>query len=192
MTRYRALALCLVLPVLAGCHNDEISSYRVPKTPQTEEAAPASPAAGAPKGIEWTTPKGWREVAATDMRVGSFLVDGKNGLTADVSIVRLGGPAGGELANVNRWRGQLGLAAITEAELPKLSVKITPGGRPMLMSNFVTLGPVIDKRYKKRMLAVTCARAGSTWFFKMMGEDALVASLEPAFLAFLKDLRFND
>ena len=191
MTSLRALALCLVLPVLTGCQNDEISSYRVPKSPPSADTAPASPAA-APKGIEWTTPKGWREVAATDMRVGSFLVVGKNGLAADVSIVWLGGPAGGELANVNRWRGQLGLAAITESELPKQSAKISPGGRPMLMSNFVTPSPVIDKRYKKRMLAVTYAREGSTWFFKMMGEDALVTSLEPAFLAFLKDLRFKD
>ena len=186
----RAFLLFLILPVLTACQKDEISSYRAPKEPQS--GSTASPEAAAQKGIEWTTPKGWREVAPTDMRVGSFLVDGKKGLSADVSIVMLGGPAGGELANVNRWRGQLGLAAITEAELPKQSVKIAPGGRPMLMSNFVTPGPVIDTRYKKRLLAVTYARGGGTWFFKMMGEDALVASLEPAFLAFLKDLRFNE
>jgi|CXWL01.1.fsa_nt_gi hypothetical protein len=210
---------CVPLLALTSCKNDEVSSYKVTKTagagqdmpqsmPQGIQGAPSSmpmggasdmssvslppPPSEAHKAISWKTPKGWREVAPSEMRIGSFLIDGKNGLQADVSIVVLSGPAGGDLANINRWRGQLNLASIAEGELTKHSKKISPAGRPMLMSNFVTTDLDIDNRYKKRLVAVTYPRGGNTWFFKMTGEDALVRSIEPAFMSFLENLRFND
>ena len=54
------------------------------------------------------------------MRAGQFQRDRR--LTekqADVSVVSLSGMAGGDLANVNRWRDQVKLGPIDEATLAK-------------------------------------------------------------------------
>ena len=126
------------------------------------------------------------------MRIGSFFASGKDGLKSDISVVVLAGAAGGDLANVNRWRGQINLEPIGEADLPKYSKRIAPAGRPMMMVNFVTPDLFIDNRYKKRLIAVSYPRGANTWFFKMTGEDALVHSLEPSFTRFLENLRFHN
>src|SRR5438034_6334860 len=98
-----SIGTALVLVVLTlGCRrDDEIQTYRVSK-----EAAPSMPMAppATTREISWTTPKGWKEQAPSAMRAGSFLVKGKNGQEADVSVIPLSGEAGGELANINRWR----------------------------------------------------------------------------------------
>lgn len=70
--------------------------------------------------LGWETPAGWHEQEAGGMRVASFWVgDSKDGLdaAADGSIVILGGDGGGEAANVNRWRGQIGLSPVGAREI---------------------------------------------------------------------------
>lgn len=70
--------------------------------------------------LSWTTPKGWRETPATDMRLAGFQVDAvKRGgsFTADGSIVVLDGAGGGVVPNVNRWRGQIGLGAAAASKI---------------------------------------------------------------------------
>ena len=51
-----------------------------------------------------------------------------------MSVIPLPGLAGSDLDNVNRWRGQVGLSAVSEAELAKLvqpveiaGLRISPG-----------------------------------------------------------------
>lgn len=193
---------------LTGCQrHDTIETYQVPKearvapsmapSPMAAPAANASPgepllpAAGA-GGISWTRPDGWTEQPPSSMRVGSFLVRGSNGQTADMSIIPLSGTAGGDLANINRWRSQINLEPITEAELPRDSRLITPGGRPMRLVDIVSRDLLIENRYKKRLIAAIYLRGGQTWFFKLTGEDATVEAAEPAFLNFLQSLKFHD
>ena len=55
-----------------------------------------------------------------EMRAASFRVAGKDGKQADVSVIPLPDPAGSDLDNVNRWRGQVGLPGVSEEELAKL------------------------------------------------------------------------
>ena len=117
------------------------------------------------------------------MRVGSFLIKGENGEEADMSVVPLSGDAGGDLANINRWRGQIDLAPLSPADLSTQSETITPGGRKMLYVDFAK-GP-------KRLMAAIYHVGERTWFFKMMGEDATVASAKPSFIQFLRSLKFN-
>src|SRR5579883_3358975 len=140
--------------------------------------------------VSWTLPGGWKEKPLSEMRVGSFRVPGEGGLEADVSIVVLGGDAGGDLANINRWRGQLNLRPIQD--LAGQAENVAPGGRAMLLVDLVTPDLFIDNRYRKRLIAAIYPRGGRTWFFKMTGEDRLVAKAKPAFLRFLGGLRFHD
>jgi hypothetical protein len=148
--------------------------------------------AATPKEISWKAPSGWLEQAPSSMRVGSFLIKGDKGQTADMSVVPLSGLAGGDLANINRWRGQINLGPISEADLTAQSETITLAGRQMLYVNFVSGEPLINHQFKKRLMATIYHRGERTWFFKMMGEDATVLSAKPAFQQFLKSLKFHD
>src|SRR4051812_36103019 len=99
--------------VLGGCRRDEITHQQVPKSQPS--AAPAQmvpadiappPAPAAEGALAWKLPKGWTDEAGSGMRYATIKpADGK----VEVSVVVLPGPAGGELANVHRWRGQIGL-----------------------------------------------------------------------------------
>jgi len=135
MNRKALLAFCALSLALA-CKRDEPRILRTP--PQAESAQqlnpelppghppiPADPQAGnmpsmpppsMPAGADslaWDLPKGWTEARAGGMRLATLKppVTGK----IDVSVIVLPGTAGGELANVNRWRGQIGLQPVDEA-----------------------------------------------------------------------------
>jgi len=210
------LILPPLLFLAAGCHRDEIKIYRVAKDqgqPQ-QQTAPAlptdspnptlppghpdissAPTAAAPLASEsaqapltWTTPKGWTEVPPSEMRVASFKVTGTNGKQADVSIVPLPGMAGTDTANVNRWRGQVGLPGMTEDELRKSAENIEAGGKSAQLYDIAGQNPASGET--SRILGVIQHRDDMAWFYKMTGDATLVEQQKPAFIAFLKSLNF--
>ncbi|MGD9856426.1 MAG: hypothetical protein AB7U20_15885, partial [Planctomycetaceae bacterium] len=82
-------------------------------TPALAIASPSRQEAGDPAPLSFETPEGWAAGKASSMRAASFLVS-DGGKQADVSAMMAGGD---ELANVNRWRGQVGLAPVSQDEL---------------------------------------------------------------------------
>jgi len=189
----------LSLSVLAGCGHDDIKVYRVAKEsaakPQAQPAAMPpghpDPASTAPAGVprlKYTVPAGWQEAPPGQMRAASFrvLADGKQ---ADVSVVPLPGMMGGDLENVNRWRSTVGLPAVKEEDLPKLAQPVEVSGQPAQL--FEQAGENPGSGEKTRILTAVLKREGVAWFFKMAGDDELVAHQKPAFLDFLKTLTFE-
>jgi hypothetical protein len=89
----------------------------VAAAPMVANAAMQAEAArfGQPKWAE--LPAGWTAGAPNAMRKGSWIVTGPGGSQAEVAVTVFPGNVGGTTANVNRWRGQLGLAPATEAEI---------------------------------------------------------------------------
>jgi hypothetical protein len=120
------------------------------------------------------------------MSIASFKVSGQAGADAEVSVVPLPGLAGGDTANVNRWRGQVGLPAATADELQKLSEGVQVGDQS------ATLYDIAGSDNAKRILGAIQERDGTTWFFKMTGEARLVEGQKPEFTAFLKSLTFSN
>ena len=102
--------------------------------PQAQPAAlpPGHPDTSGSAGprLEYKRPGGWQEAPPGEMRAASFRVAGKDGKQADVSVVPLPGLAGSDLDNVNRWRGQVGLPGVSEAELACRPDIPTPRGQP--------------------------------------------------------------
>jgi hypothetical protein len=187
--RHFLLAIASIsLILLIGCRKDTIETYDVPKEISVSMTAGMPGDLGGPdastRDIEWKVPAGWQEQNPSDMRLGSFLIKGANGQAADMSVIPLAGDAGGDLANVNRWRGQIQLSPLTAADLSAQSETIAPGGRRMIYVNFVG--------GKKRLLAAIYHRNGRTWFFKMLGEDQTVLESKRAFMQFLKSLKFHE
>lgn len=188
-----AIPVVVVSAVLAaatsGCKKDEVQVYQAPKDGPTTPAAAQPPSEASPARPPWTVPEGWVERPSTNgMRMISYTVNSSDGRSLDISVVPLGPEAGNVLANVNRWRNELRLAPITEADLPNL-VKATPiGSTEGHWVDLVSDTPTLDGRYKARLMAGMLSLPNATVFFRMLGEDALAADNRGKFLAWLKSV----
>jgi hypothetical protein len=174
------LSLALSALLAAGCGQNSVKVYTIPKEAPpavTEQQPAASPQ------VKWTTPDGWMEQPASEMRVASFKVAGPNRKQADVSVIPLAGMAGSDLNNVNRWRGQIGLPPASEDEIQKAATPVEVSGQPALLYDLAG--------ESNSILAAIQRRGDTTWFFKMTGDNKLVAQQKPAFLAFLKSFQFS-
>jgi hypothetical protein len=180
--------LAALVVLAAGCGRDDIRAYQAPRD-EPVVARPAAPEeAGARPPVPWTVPDGWEERPGAGMRVASYAVKAPDGRSADISVVALEGGAGGELENVNRWRNQVGLDAIGESGLSGTRTVVPAGSRQVTLYEMAGDKPVLDGKYRARTLAAILPAGEMTVFFKMTGEDALVAAERPKFLAWLKSV----
>jgi len=182
---------------LAGCGRNDVQVYRVAKE-QPQSQSPAQPAAipaGHPEvsgdaspRLQWKLPAGWEEAAPGEMRAASFRVKGEGGKQADVGVFPLPGMAGTDLDNVNRWRGQVSQSSVSAQELAKLAQPVQVAGQSAQL--YEQAGPNPGSGEKTRILAAILRREDVAWFFKMTGDDALVAQQKPSFIEFLKSVSF--
>jgi hypothetical protein len=146
-------------------------------------AAPSQPAPESDKPqIKWEVPEGWNSVPASSMRYASFAAE-KNGGKADISVIMFPGDGGGDLENVNRWRQQIGLPAVSEGELKSLVIPID--GKDGKMFTVDMNGASV------RVLAGWARHDGRVWFFKMSGPDGLVSGEKKKFEKFLQSVEFH-
>lgn len=198
--RLGPVGLAGLLLVSAGCRREEIRVYEAPKE------RPAAASAGMVSGLEgldlgdphaglnrprlsWQVPAGWEERPASALRAGYFVIPGPNGQQAEMTIIPLAGTGGNDLDNVNRWRAQVGLKAITAEELPRLAKAVSIGGREGQLYDLVGDSYEADDQ---RTLAAILRRDGTSWFFKLTGPAALVGDQQGAFVEFLRTLKFED
>ena len=211
--RTHACAVLWSLLLLGGCRDREITAYRAPKDPvaalppaaaaNTNDlprdhppiAGAAQPATGGetmaattvPTGgdsLVWTAPAAWTAKPNGPMRKGSYAVKG-NGAEADLSVTAFPGDTGGLLANLNRWRGQVSLPPLAEAQLGASVEHLDLGS---LHADVVDFAGSANGA-PTRLLGAIVPLNGETWFFKLLGPDALVAQQKPAFLEFLRTVR---
>lgn len=198
-----------LLPLLvAGCRDQEIAAYRVPKEreavpaapspalPDSTAAAPSSgPAGGGMAGtavataggsnLTWVAPAHWQAKAGSAMRKGTYAIAGDGGAAADLAITAFPGDVGGDAANVNRWRGQVQLPPLPDAEAVRSITHLDSNG---LKIGFVEMAGSAGGN-STRIIGAIVPYQGATWFFKLLGPDALVAKEKPAFLEFLKTIK---
>ncbi|HEX2855324.1 MAG TPA: hypothetical protein VHO24_18960 [Opitutaceae bacterium] len=195
-----ALFACVLMPLLfTACGKNEVIVYRTAKT----EPAAAGPAAPAPAGaapatmsgtavataagaeLSWTAAPGWQPKPGNAMRKGSYLVPDATGSSAELAITAFPGDVGGEIANVNRWRGQLQLGPLADAEVSAGVTRLAVNGLAVAVVDFANPASAPPQRIIGAMVPF----GGATWFFKLTGADATVASAKPAFLAFLQTVK---
>jgi hypothetical protein len=58
--------------------------------------------------ISWTIPASWRPGPQAEMRYATFYL-GPQESPLELTVSKFGGVVGSVLANINRWRGQIGL-----------------------------------------------------------------------------------
>jgi hypothetical protein len=203
------LAVSAAMTLFLGCDRDQVSHATVanqappPMAPAHGSAPGAMPPGTMPPGamppgalpppprptgpgaLKWIVPKGWTETPGSGMRYATLTPPeaGK----VEMSVVVLPGAAGGESANVNRWRGQIGLPPLEEAALAPLRRTVACKAGTVAVYDFTSEGQA-----RTRMVAGLLATAdGNTWFFKLMGDADPVGKAKPAFMKYLGSLHLD-
>jgi hypothetical protein len=142
------------------------------------------PPVAAQEGLRFgSVPDHWRPGRTGQMRRAAFdIVAGDQ--KAEVTIIDLpasAGDIGDVLANVNRWRRQIGLApleAADQVEARDLAVNGKTGTYVELIGE------------PQAILAVMVPDGDRVWFIKMMGDRELVDSEKQGFRSFAESIRF--
>jgi hypothetical protein len=194
LLRFLPLAVVFAFPLNLFC-KDSVQTYSVPKEsaaikslstntlPPGHPPLQSAPAMIAPEPSlpVWQAPTQWKEQVASRMVLKSYAVADETG-KATITISSFPGDVGGLLANVNRWRAQLGLDAVTEAELPKFTQPLeTKNGKATLVQLDGKAG---------RLLVVILPHAGETWFYKMVGDIPVVNREKENLINFVQSARY--
>ncbi|MCC5822284.1 MAG: hypothetical protein LAT64_09240 [Phycisphaerales bacterium] len=183
--------------LLTACGDPEIEEHRVPKgvetipdadTPTAPPAATQPPAAdpyGAPAAASdadrpWTAPAAWRfDPTERPMRLATYEAPA-DGVPVEVAITRFPGDVGGMLANVNRWRGQIGLQPVTEAQLEDAIERADNLGFEISLMHLE--GPELH------MLAASIyeTAADRTWFVRVTERPERAAMVKDEVFAFAR------
>src|ERR1700758_619522 len=134
-------ALFAVAIALISCNNNKIEVYKIPKEGINVARQGGSAGLVPPPDnpAPWTKPDGWNEQPLSEMRLGSFKVDGPNAASADVSVIAFPGEAGGLISNINRWRGQLQLPPLDEDQLSQITQRTDVDNVPTYLVDFQTV-----------------------------------------------------
>lgn len=150
------------------------------------------PPSAAPAPFHFDAPVTWEEQPPSTMRLASYLVPGASVPAADFSIIALPGSAGGSLANVNRWRGQISLPPLNPTELAESAVAIDSGHYRYQVFEMVSEEPILEGDHRARVIAAILDHDGTAWFFKLTGEDAAVAAEREAFIGLLESFHLDE
>jgi hypothetical protein len=149
------------------------------------------PSAGPDASLpDWKPPVNWQALPGSPMLRAHFLVPGAGDAKAEVNISAMDGMGGGTLANINRWRGQLGLGPVDEAGLDQAATSLdVPGSKAVLVDLNGT-----DKRSGQpaRLVGVIVPVGQDTWFYKLMGDGTVVGKEKAGFIQFVQTARYPD
>ncbi|MGB0409046.1 MAG: hypothetical protein ACPG3X_06350 [Opitutales bacterium] len=191
----------LLLLLITACDKAEPVTYTIPKEervvsmpgpPAPEPSSGKSKmqvlpgmaeAAEAAADFSYTVPDDWEEYPPQSIRKANFRVSDALG-SAEITVTVFPGDVGGKLANINRWRSQIGLDPIDRPALSDVS-------SPIMISKHNGLivrlnGP------EQSILGGMLGFHGSTWFFKMQGTAGTVAAQRANMEQFLKSVQIQD
>jgi hypothetical protein len=181
--------------VNTGSDSEEETRAETSRPPVSSSPVPSasSPSTGGDAtGLpQWTVPPSWKREGERPMRLASFSIPGDaGGRAADLSISTLGG----------RWRW----IALEHQSLARATGAGVVGGsrsqdRDPIRGNRGVPATVVDfagekslqgEERKTRILGAVVPRGNQTWFFKLTGDDAVVARERENFMGFVKSIRY--
>ncbi len=156
-----------------------LKSIKIQEAPPMIAGQPAAAASEETGGkFNWSVPADWKAVPPNQMQVARFSLPGKNQEKAEVFVSVFPGDTGGKLANVNRWRKQIGLAPIYEADLTSLVSPLDPVDSESILVDMTN--------NSRRLIGAIVPRDGQYWFYKLLGDAGAVAPEKESFIAFAK------
>ena len=198
------LASCMLC--LIACDKAQPTSYLIPKEDRsvnlaqdtsTVQSAPAADPTERPMQvlpgmkkaakeagvINYKVPEGWEELPLSSIRKVNLAVEDENG-RAELTVLAFPGDVGGQLANINRWRGQIGLKTVDAEMLYGFTNSYSVSGHRGL---YVRL-----EGNPKSILGVLLPFHDYTWFFKFLGDSETVLANEAAMKGFIDSVRLED
>jgi len=166
---------------LSGCSEKQegIPSYRLATADGAERVAPGPDASGssAARTLRWHAPETWEEEKPGDFQAALYRL--APGIT--VSVSRFPGDAGGVAANVNRWRGQVGLEPVDD-----------PAGNVIPLEDTDAQARWFELKGEERaILAAIIPLGDETWFFKLDSPAVALETARPGFMDFLKGVEIG-
>jgi hypothetical protein len=164
------------------------SGNRPPRMPNPPQAAADESGAKQPaKQLRYKTPPGWDEGQASGMRKATFSVqDGDK--KAEITAIDLEPSAGDLLPNVNRWRKQIKLDDMSQADLDA-ALKTLPVGSAQ--GQYIELVGSKDAAPRQSILGVIAVAGGRAWFFKLLGDSELAEREKKHFEEFVHSITFT-
>jgi len=185
----KTITILFTLLLLSSCQNNDLSveTYKSKKSKifAKEQNSPKAAMQKQSSSIAWKTPKGWIEKAGNSIRIGSFSLPAIGDKKAELSVIVLAGSGGGITANINRWRGQIGLDALSEKEV-KDSLKSTNGKLGQYFSIYME-----NKNVNKAIMSAFIMHKGKTIFVKAMGHPEVLKVQNKTFISFIKGIYEN-
>jgi hypothetical protein len=170
----------------------ELPAGHPPVNPSAADGASAAAQPGAPK---FEAPPAWQAAPGSEFSRAAFnIADGSR--TARVTISEFAATAGpmitDPVANVNRWRGEIGLAPIDKDSLAKVTEPIEVDGQAATyMAAIPDAAKAEESQAREATLAAMVPEGNRIWFFKLKGDRDLVAAEQEHFKDFLKSIRFT-
>ncbi len=158
------------------------SLRRASAKPPAESPHPAA----AP--MTWEAPAGWTPGRTRSMRVVTLHPQGRE--DAECYITVLSGRAGGTVANLNRWRDQLGQPALSEGDIAALP-RVTVLGQTVafleVAGTYTDMGGGTSENYA--LLGVVVEAGDQTVTVKLTGPAEVVQAERESFVRFCESLK---
>jgi hypothetical protein len=151
-------------------------------------ATPSAPSGNPTPDSVWAVPPGWQALPPAQFLVAEYAVPGADGAKAEVNVAAMSGEGGGLPANVNRWRGQIGLSPVGESDVAQMAQPLDVPGAKATRVDLAGTDPKTGA--PTRLIAVIVAQNSQTWFYKLMGDTQTVARQEDAFTKFIRSANY--
>lgn len=143
-----------------------------PIAPSAAAPTPVSPSAASHSDWPWRAPESWQLLPEPrPMRLATYQAQGPDG-SVEIAISRFPGDVGGMLANVNRWRGQVGLPPTTQGELAGMIESFQSSGFE---------GSLLHIKGTEQHIVVASlyeTDADRTWTVRVSGSEAVATALK--------------
>jgi hypothetical protein len=176
--------------------------------PVSAEGSPAVPP-GMPSGhpsfsrssaadnvlVEYERPAGWELLPASGIRKAAFRVvdDAREAQVTVIDFPATAGPMIADpLANVNRWRSEVGLEPLAADDSSAATKSIEIAG---LQASYIEAIPDASQSDEPNAdtgtLAAMATSGDVVWFFKITGDRSLVVAQRDQFKSFLRSVEFT-
>ena len=165
--------------------SNHIRTYHLPKNITKNEPQKNKIIESRSSGFTWEKPDSWIPSQGSSMRIASFDVPFSTGM-GDLSVMELGGEGGGLVANVNRWRGQIGLEPLEENEI---RAQAQPGESDVGPYQIFQL--INDSNSDTAMLTAILPMNNSTLYIKLTASIDGIMDLEKDFKTFCSSIKYD-
>lgn len=146
-------------------------------------SAPPGGNTAAPE-FTFAKPESWTEAPAKAFSLLTFAVS-HEGKPAEITLSSVGGDLH---ANINRWRGQVGLPPLAGAELTASLKKIDTLG---VQADYAEFTSPTESSDRKTILGVAAVVEGRQYFIKLTSDPAVAEREKANFESFVKSLKFK-